>query len=164
LVVYGEASSTAEEPRSVVDRRTGRVGRITAGGIAGLIGLRWQTPTDTTVILEYLHNGTGIRPQVLADALAVIDRAADRLEESLPPTPGDEVGAPARPLLPAPAALARLRPCARLAQGALRAPLRHARLHRDRRCGERLGHTAAGGVLGRLDQARASPARPGDGG
>lgn len=72
-------------------RHGARVGRSTTGGIAGLIGPRWQTPTDTTVILEYLHNGTGIRPQVLADALAVIDRAADRLEAGLPPAPGDGI-------------------------------------------------------------------------
>ncbi|WP_114376831.1 hypothetical protein [Elioraea thermophila] len=92
LVVYGEAAWTAEEPRPVVlDRATGRMGRITTGGIAGFVGLRWQAPTDTTVILEYLHNGTGIRPQEFADALALIDRAGDRLEAGLPPAPGDEV-------------------------------------------------------------------------
>ncbi len=91
LVVYRELAWTDEEPRPVVDPTTGRVGRITTGGIAGLIGLRWQAPTDTTVILEYLHNGTGLRPQEFADALALIDRAADRLESGLPPAPGDEV-------------------------------------------------------------------------
>lgn len=91
LVVYAEAAWTEAEPRLVVDRATTRLRRVTQGGLAGLIGLRWQAPTDTTVIVEYLHNATGLTAREFADGLDAIARAGDRLAAGLPPAPGDEV-------------------------------------------------------------------------
>ncbi|MFQ3622332.1 MAG: hypothetical protein SNJ73_02180 [Acetobacteraceae bacterium] len=91
LVVYAEAAWAAEEPRPVIDPASGRLRRLASGGISGLVGLRWQTPTDTTVIVEYLHNGTGYTRDQFADALEAIDRAGDRIAAGLPAAPGDEV-------------------------------------------------------------------------
>ena len=77
LVAYGEVAWLSEENRLLVDPLTGRALRLGEAALSAVAGLRWQAPTDTTVLLEYYRNGPGVTAQQFADAVRLIDAAAD---------------------------------------------------------------------------------------
>lgn len=77
LVVYGEAAWFADESRLPVDAPSRPILPPAKDALSAVLGLRWQSPTDTTVILEYYRNGLGVAAEQFANVLSILDRAAD---------------------------------------------------------------------------------------
>jgi hypothetical protein len=94
LVVYGEAAWFAEEPRLPVDAPGRPVPPAEKNAMSAVLGLRWQAPTDTTLILEYYRNGLGVTAEQFAHVVEILDRAAEQQAA----TGSDALVAPARRL------------------------------------------------------------------
>lgn len=77
LVLHGEAALRLgyEQPSLDTLGRT-QVERFDA--FSFLVGLRYLTPSDTTFILEYFHNGEGYSPREMATYICWVERGYDR--------------------------------------------------------------------------------------
>jgi hypothetical protein len=82
LEVHGEWARAFDAPRTVVDA-DGNVRRYQEDADRWLLGLRYLTESDVTVIAEYYRNGPGYDEQELADFYSFVDGA---LSAGAPPS------------------------------------------------------------------------------
>jgi hypothetical protein len=76
LEIHGE-SAWIDDYRQMRLDPDGRVSESEFDAWSGLLGLRYLSPSDTTYILEYYHNGTGYGRSAVRDFFAFADRAYD---------------------------------------------------------------------------------------
>jgi hypothetical protein len=69
--------------------------------LSGLLGIRYLTPTDLTLILEYYHNGPGFGRDDLRNFVALVNKAFEPKPPVVPPGPGGPLTVPAAQLLSA---------------------------------------------------------------
>lgn len=82
LEVHGEWARAFDAPRTVVDA-DGNVRQYQEDADRWLLGLRYLTESDVTVIAEYYRNGQGYDEQELADFFSFVDGA---LSPGAPPS------------------------------------------------------------------------------
>lgn len=79
LAIHGEAALRLGYEKTLLDS-SGRMRTSRYDAWSFLLGLRYLTPTDTTFILEYYHNGEGYAPGEMADYYRAVHRGYARYE------------------------------------------------------------------------------------
>jgi hypothetical protein len=81
LEIHGELAFIQDENRSTVDRE-GRVSQTVAGATSYLAGLRFLAQSNTTMIVDYYHAGTGFTTADTRDFFAFVGSAYERFAVS----------------------------------------------------------------------------------
>ncbi len=76
IEIHGESAWIDDLRRMKVDSN-GRVSESEIDAWSGLLGVRYLTRIDTTYILEYYHNGTGLNQSEAKDFYTFVNRAYD---------------------------------------------------------------------------------------
>jgi hypothetical protein len=76
LEIHGEWAFLTNVDTPLITTRGERSSR-TADVMSALVGLRYLTPQDLTVILEYYYNGTGFTRQEVRDFFTLVDTSYD---------------------------------------------------------------------------------------
>lgn len=87
LEVHGELAWINDAP--VVSLETHRPLRVDHKDVlSGLVGIRYLTPTDLTMILEYYHNGPGFGRDDMKNFVGLVNGFLSRTRPAGPPGPG----------------------------------------------------------------------------
>jgi hypothetical protein len=79
--VHGEFAFINNQQKTSVDS-TGKVTQSKFDAKSYLLGIRYLTPSDTTFILDYFHDGTGFSRMEMKDFFSFIDRGFDSFEST----------------------------------------------------------------------------------